>query len=199
MFELVRNVYYFIMGLLVMYVSFLSDQYLWSKGTTPAAFQYIEEICIQPNFRNYTFDCTELLTPDPEDVKAVTSKEDLLMVALTKTSTLAQSLLDDLNELNRSSLGWGWVDNKSEVLDCIEEFDIIVKLFDEAVSSLRGGDPATLDYVFRHIEIYQTACMNRLREVQTSFTKKDSKMSRKQRSLFVALFITSSLLKKSIE
>ena len=139
------------------------------------------------------------LTPDPEDVKAVTSKEDLLMVALTKTSTLAQSLLDDLNELNRSSLGWGWVDNKSVVLDCIEEFDIIVKLFDEAVSSLQGGDPATLDYVFRHIEIYQTACMNRLREVQTSFTKKDSKMSRKQRSLFVALFITSSLLKKSIE
>ena len=199
MFELVRNVYYFIMGLLVMYVSFLSDQYLWSKGTTPAAFQYIEEICIQPNFRNYTFDCTELLKPDPEDVKAVTSKEDLLMVALTKTSTLAQSLLDDLNELNRSSLGWGWVDNKSEVLDCIEEFDIIVKLFDEAVSSLRGGDPATLHSVFRHIEIYQTACMNRLREVQTSFTKKDSKMSTKQRSLFVALFITSSLLKKSIE
>ena len=199
MFELVRNVYDFIMGLLVMYVSFLSDQYLWSKEIIPAAFQYIEEICIQSNFRNYTFDCAKLLTPDPEDVKVVTSKEDLLMVALTKTSTLAQSLLDDLNELNRSSLGWGWVDNKSEVLDCIEEFDIIVKLFDEAVSSLRGGDPATLDYVFRHIEIYQTACMNRLREVQTSFTKKDSKMSRKQRSLFVALFITSSLLKKSIE
>ena len=89
MFELVRNVYYFFMGLLVMYVSFLSDQYLWSKETTPAAFQYIEEICIQPNFRNYTFDCTKLLTPDPENVKAVTSKEDLFMVALTKTSTLA--------------------------------------------------------------------------------------------------------------
>lgn len=171
MFELVRNVYYFFMGLLVMYVFFLSDQYLWSKETTPAAFQYIEEIRIQPNFRNYTFDCTKLLTPDPEDVKAVTSKEDLLMVAFTKTSTLAQSLLDDLNELNHSSLCWGWVDDKSEFLDCIEQFDIIVKLFDESVSSLRGGDQATLDYVFRHIEIYQTACMNRLREVRTSCKK----------------------------
>ncbi|KAF3975050.1 hypothetical protein CMV_001676 [Castanea mollissima] len=179
--------------------SFQTNINLWSKEKAPAAFQYTEEICIQPNFRNYTFDCTKLLTPDPEDVKAVTSKEDLLMVAFTETSTLAQSLLDDLNELNHSSLGWGWVDNKSEILDCIDEFDIVVKLYDAAVSSLRGREPATLDYVFRHIQIYQTACMNRLREVRTIFTKKASKMSRKQRRLFVALFISSSLLKKSIE
>ena len=142
--------------------------------TVPPGVQFIEEACSGLNY--YTqFTCRTLLST--EEAKAITSKGELFLAVMKKTSTMAESYLNHLSNFTGFNL--------QSVETCLEDFSIIHWHLEEAKMCSTSED---LEEVWKNVRIYEADCRD-------SIGKSDFSPLMNENYFFVAGYIASSLLK----
>jgi hypothetical protein len=157
---------YFVAAFSLIVLSTIMWRMIWP--TVPPGVQFIEEACSGLNY--YTqFTCRTLLST--KESKAITSKGELFLALMKKTSTMAESYLNHLSNFTGFNL--------QSVETCSDDFSIIHWHLEEAKMCSASED---LEEVWKNVRIYEADC-------QDSIGKSEFSPLMNENYFFVAGFI----------